>query len=136
MSFFLVSFSSFSLLFFLHAKIIWSVGVLCDHLFAWASKTHSRRCLRWGTFRYSRGCLRPPRYQSKFGVMNFIDFPCKPVIIEHLKISKPLLSLNRQHRHPEGIPGSNRGWTLVFNFYFYFLFLGLIIYFKYSSGYM
>ena len=27
---------------------------------AWASKTHSRRCLRWGTFRYSRGRLRPP----------------------------------------------------------------------------
>ena len=38
----------------------WSVGVLWDHLLAWASKTHSRRCLRWGTFSYSRGCLQPP----------------------------------------------------------------------------
>ena len=25
-----------------------SVGALWDHLLAWASKTHSRRCLRWG----------------------------------------------------------------------------------------
>ena len=24
------------------------MDILCDHLFAWASKTHSRRCLRWG----------------------------------------------------------------------------------------
>ena len=39
---------------------IWSAEVLCDHLFAWASKTHSRRSLRWGTFRYSRGHLWPP----------------------------------------------------------------------------
>ena len=38
----------------------WRVGVLWDHLFAWVSKTHSRRCLRWGTFHYSRGRLRPP----------------------------------------------------------------------------
>ncbi len=38
----------------------WSVGVLWDHLLAWASKTHSRRCLRWGTFSDSRGRLRPP----------------------------------------------------------------------------
>ena len=52
--------SSFSLLFFLHAKIIWSAGVLCDHLFAWASKTRSRRFLTWGTFHYSRGRLWPP----------------------------------------------------------------------------
>ena len=35
----------------------WSVEVLWDHLLAWASKTHSRRCLRWGTFSNSRGCL-------------------------------------------------------------------------------
>ena len=34
--------------------------ILCDHLFAWASKTHSIRCLRWGTFLYSRGHLQPP----------------------------------------------------------------------------
>ena len=27
---------------------IWSVDILCDHLFAWASKTHSRRCLKVG----------------------------------------------------------------------------------------
>ena len=31
------------------------------------------------------------RSQSKFGVTNCIDFPCKPVINEPLKISKPLL---------------------------------------------
>ena len=38
---------------------IWNVEVLCDHLFAWASKTHLRRRLRWGTFCYSRGRLQP-----------------------------------------------------------------------------
>ena len=27
---------------------IWSADILCDHLFAWASKTHSRRCLKVG----------------------------------------------------------------------------------------
>ena len=37
----------------------WSRGVLWDHLLAWASKTHSRRCLRWGTFSDSRGRLWP-----------------------------------------------------------------------------
>ena len=60
MSFFLVS---FSLLFFSvlpSGWLIWSLGALWDHLPAWASKTHSRRCLRWGTFSYSRGCLQPP----------------------------------------------------------------------------
>ena len=38
-----------------HISDIWNSSDI-----AWASKTHSRRCLRWGTFRYSRGCLRPP----------------------------------------------------------------------------
>ena len=59
MSFFLVS---FSLLFFSvlpSGWLIWSVGALWDHLPSRASKTHSRRCLRWGTFSYSRGRLRP-----------------------------------------------------------------------------
>ena len=31
-----------------------------DYLFAWASKTHSRRHPRWGIFCYSRGRLLPP----------------------------------------------------------------------------
>ena len=38
----------------------WSMEVLWDHLLAWASKTHWRRCLRWGTFSDSRGRLRLP----------------------------------------------------------------------------
>ena len=50
--------------------------------------------------------------QSKFGVTNFIDFLRKPVINEPLK-SLSLCYYNRQHRPPEGIPGSCRGWTLV-----------------------
>ena len=50
--------------------------------------------------------------QSKFGVTNFIDFLCKPVIIEPLK-SLSLCYSNRQCCPPEGIPGSNWGWTPV-----------------------
>ena len=42
MSFFLVSFSFL----FLFRLIPWSAGALCIHFPAWASKTHSRRCLR------------------------------------------------------------------------------------------
>ena len=38
----------------------WNAGVLWDHLLAWASKTHSRRCPGWGTFSDSREHLRPP----------------------------------------------------------------------------
>ena len=37
---------SFSFL-FLFRLIPWSSGALCIHFPAWASKTHSRRCLRW-----------------------------------------------------------------------------------------
>ena len=50
--------------------------------------------------------------QSKFGVTNFIDFPRKPVINEPLK-SLSLCYSNHQRRPPEGIPGSNQGWTPV-----------------------
>ena len=52
------------------------------------------------------------RSQSKFGVTNFIDFPRKPVINEPLK-SLSLCYSNPQHHPPEGIPGSNQGWTPV-----------------------
>ena len=48
--------------------------------------------------------------QSKFGVTNFIDFPCKPVINETLKCLS-LCYFFRQPCPPEGIPGSNWGWT-------------------------
>ena len=54
------------LLFLLFSSVLpsgqnnWSVGVLCDYLFAWTFKTHSRRHPRWDTFRYSRGRLRLP----------------------------------------------------------------------------
>ena len=51
------------------------------------------------------------RSQSKFGVTNFIDFPHKPVINEPLK--SLLCYSNRQRHPPEGIPGSNWGWTQV-----------------------
>ena len=34
---------------------LWSVEPTTLTNYAWASKTHSRRCLGWGTFRYSRG---------------------------------------------------------------------------------
>ena len=107
---FLFSFLSFSSLLLFQAKIIG----------AWVS---------YGTT-YLPGFLRPTREgtqggapsaiwegacglrsQNKFGVMNFIDFPRKPVIIEPLK---SLLCYSfRQCRPPEGIPGSNRGWTPV-----------------------
>ena len=53
--------ASFSHLFFsiFSGQNNWSVGVLWDYLFAWASKTHLRRRPRWDTFCYSRGRLRP-----------------------------------------------------------------------------
>ena len=38
---------SFSLYLFFRL-ISWSSGALCIHFFAWASKTHLRRCPRWG----------------------------------------------------------------------------------------
>ena len=38
---------------------IWSAEPTMLTNYAWASKTHSRRCLGWGTFCYSRGHLRP-----------------------------------------------------------------------------
>ena len=50
------------------------------------------------------------RSQSKFGVTNFIDFPCKPVINEPLKCLSLCYSFH-QPCPPEGIPGSNWGWT-------------------------
>ena len=108
---FLFSFLSFSSLLLFQAKIIG----------AWGSS---------GTT-YLPGLLRPTREgtqgeapstiregacglhsQSKFGVTNFIDFPCKPVVNEPLK-SLSLCYSNCQRRPPEGIPESNWGWTPV-----------------------
>ena len=51
--------------------------VMCDHLFAWASKTYSIRCLRWGTFLYSRGHLQPP-WSELTWCYGLYDFPRKP----------------------------------------------------------
>ena len=104
---------SFSFL-FLFSLIPWSTGALCVHFPAWASKTHSRRCLRWGTFCDSRGRLRPteqvlcwgfigflrkPRNISLFPLLYFLN--CK---ILSLSLSPFIyhLSFNRQHRPPEG----------------------------------
>ena len=54
------------------------------------------------------------RSQSKFGVMNFIDFPRKPVINEPLK---SLLCYSFcQCRPPEGIPGSNQDPVIYIHF--------------------
>ena len=61
----------------------WSMGVLCDYVFAWASKTHLRRRPRWAPSAIREGACGL-HGQSKFGVTNFIDFPHKPVIIEPL----------------------------------------------------
>ena len=63
---------SFSFL-FLFRLIPWSTGALCVHFPAWASKTHSRRSLRWGTFSYSRGCLWPT-WTEQVPCWGFIGF--------------------------------------------------------------
>ena len=55
---FLLPFLSFSSLFFVQDDWMERGGSLRP-LTAWASKTHSRRCLRWGTFSYLGGCLQP-----------------------------------------------------------------------------
>ena len=84
-----------------------------------------RRPDREGTLRLHQGegALRPnPIWkgacglceQNKFCVRNFIGFLCKPRKIK--PIFSPLLSISFtfsicQHRSPEGIPGSNWGWT-------------------------
>ena len=117
---------SFSFL-FLFRLIPWSAGALCVHFPAWASKTHSRRCLRLGTFSYSRGHLRPP-WTEQVLCWGFIGFLRKPRNISlfsllyflnckilSLSLSPFIycLSFNCQCRPPEGIPGSNWGWTLA-----------------------
>ena len=55
----------------------WSAGALCVHFSAWASKTHSRRYLRWGTFLNSRGHLRPT-WTEQVPCWGFIGFLRKP----------------------------------------------------------
>ena len=67
---------SFSFL-FLFRLIPWSAGALCVHFPAWASETHSRRCLRWGTFSDSRGCLQPT-WTEQVPCWGFIGFLHKP----------------------------------------------------------
>ena len=88
----------------------WSGGVLWDHLLAWACKTHFRRCLRWGTFSDSRGCLWPP-WSEQTWCHGFYWLSGKT------SYNEPLISLLcypfHQRCPPEGIPGSNRGWTPV-----------------------
>ena len=63
--------------FFLFRLIPWSARALCIHFPAWASKTHSRRCLRWGTFRDSRGHLQPT-WTEQVQCWGFIGFLHKP----------------------------------------------------------
>ena len=67
---------SFSFL-FLFRLIPWSAGAFCIHFPAWASKTHLRRCLRWGTFSDSRGHLQPT-WTEQVPCWGFIGFLCKP----------------------------------------------------------
>ena len=117
---------SFSFL-FLFRLIPWSTAALCVHFPAWASKTHSRRCLRWGTFRDSRGRLQPT-WTEQVPCWGFIGFLPKPRNISlfsllyflNCKIISPSLSpfiyylpFNHQCCPPEGIPGSYQGWTPV-----------------------
>ena len=99
----------------------WSAGALCIQFPAWASKTHSRRCLRWGTFRDSRGRLRPT-WTEQVPCWGFIGFLHKPRNISLFSllyflnckiISLSLYLFFCQRRLPEGIPGSNWGWSPV-----------------------
>ena len=47
------------------------------------------------------------------GAWGYIDFPRKPIIIRPLILSTDAIPLNCWRHHPEGIPGSNRGWAPV-----------------------
>ena len=66
-----------SLSFYFSGWFLWSAGALCVHFPAWASKTHSRRCLRWGTFHDSRGRLQPT-WTEQVPCWSFIGFLSKP----------------------------------------------------------
>ena len=77
----------------------WSAGALWDHLFARASKTHSKRCLRWGTFHYLRGQCKP-------GVTGFIGFLRKPIRSSLWSLLLAILSLMpSSRRNPYIQPG-------------------------------
>ena len=111
---------SFSFL-FLFRLIPWGARALCIHFPAWASKTHWRRCLRWGTFRDSRGRLQPT-WTEQVPCWGFIGFLSKPRNISLFSLlyflNCKILSLSLYlffcwRRPPEGIPGSNQGWTPV-----------------------
>ena len=112
---------SFSFL-FLFRLIPWSAGALCVHFPAWASKTHLRRCLRWGTFSYSRGaCGLCEQSKSHAGALLAfcINQGISASFLSSVFLTAKffpylfLYSFNRQRHPPEGIPGSNRGWTPV-----------------------
>ena len=138
---------SFSFL-FLFRLIPWSAGALCIHFPAWASKTNSRRCLRWGTFRNSRGHLRPT-WTEQVPCWGFIGFLCKPRNISLFSllyfINWKILSLSlylfiysftdavlpRDSLHPTGAgPRYGSVWEIVnidirlsiINYYFSFMF--------------
>ena len=80
---------SFSL-YLLFRLIPWSGGALWVHFPAWASKTHLRRCPRWGTFSYSRGRLRPT-WTEQVPCWGFIGFLHKP---RNISLFSLLYSLN------------------------------------------
>ena len=107
--------------FFLFRQIPWSARALCIHFPAWASKTHSRRCLRWGTFRDSRGHLRPTWTEQVpcWGFIGFLRKPRNISLFSHLYfLNCIILSFSLSFylffhccHPPKGIPGSNQGWT-------------------------
>ena len=66
-----------SFLLFLFRLTPWSAGALWVHFSAWASKTHLRRCPRWGIFSNLRGHLWPT-WTVQVPCWGFIGFLCKP----------------------------------------------------------
>ena len=119
-----------SLSFSFFRLIPWSTGALCVHFPAWASKTHSRRCLRWGTSSYLRGRLQPtwteqvpcwgfigflhkPRNISFFSLLYFLN--CKILSLSlSLFLSVAAAVLPRESLDPTGV-GPRYSW--VFNMY-------------------
>ena len=110
---------SFSFL-FLFRMIPWSTGALCIHFPAWASKTHSRRCLRWGTFAIREvTCGVSEQSKSRAGALlafcvnQGISASLLPSIFLTAKFFPYLFiyPFNRRCRPPEGTPGSSQGWT-------------------------
>ena len=115
---------SFSLSLPLFFRLIpWSEEALCVHFFAWASKTHLRRCPRWGHLPLFERA--PAAYVNRASLLSeTIGFLRKPRNISLFLFSSLLtansflislyiyISLSPCHPH-FGYPGSNWGWTLV-----------------------